>query len=528
MADALRFEFSRTLLHSLLSVFVPFWFFLMILTLFADGLLLPGDVEIFPPLYVLLMLLAGTVEATVSRLLPEAQKRSILPRLRELVLLEVIAVFLILLLHGDVGRRDFNIGRVRIWLPTLLLGGQWFLSLYLHRLLGKRERFLKFFEDKETEESVKIYRAHVHEGSQSFKALESAKRLMITLASIGFLACLVARRGSGIQFSVLSSVIVLLFFLSFTLVIATLNRRQSEQLLMADGCVVRRNQKRFRMIAAVSLILSAFLIAVPLAGSRPPLSRSYLGFFLGWLERLGGIEFENRLSEPPVFSLKAIGNRIDAYLNAVNAQRPESSERFTGIGRVAGWTILGGIGAAAALFLMMPLFRGGTGKVSARGVFCRIAGVILNACKVIGAALGRLAWLDRLAWLRRLASPGRLMEERKSRRNKERWRRLGASVTSAAGGPATHLPAKTRIHRGKMRKAFFKFAKWGQRRGVDFSYNSGPLEYALKVSAAVPDRAEECREIASRFEEAMYSNHEMKDDCSALFSRSVNKMTRNG
>lgn len=508
MADYSGFNLQRRFVHPFLSVFAPFWFLTMMLSVFVNSLTLPRGIVIFPVWYPVLLLLAGTVAVAAGNLLPEKRGKQLLSRLREFILLEAAAVLLLLLFHGKAPGRNFNGGSVRIWAPAVFAGGQWFLSLYLHRLFRAREKFVGLFAGKNAGQSRQIYKSNMHQAGDSLKAVASAKRLVSAFTAIGFFMCIVTSWVLGIHYSGLAVFVILLFFPSFALIIATFNNWQSVQAAMIDGCIVARREQRLRIVVAVTLIVMALIFAIPLTAPGAFLSESYLEALLDWLERLGSIEFGNREAEAPAFNFKAMGDRFDTLLRSVEPAQSDTAPLFTNLKRIAGWALLGALGAGTLIFLFLPLFRRNTGRLAARDFFCSIAAVIRNTLETI-----------------RMSFTGGAMGRKTRGAAKTVWRpRLPA--TAATGAPERRPAERAAAAHGRIRKAYFKFVRWGQRQGVAFTCESGPLEYAFKVAAVIPARAEECRKVAGLFEEAIFSNHELKEEWVTDFSRTVKKLTK--
>ena len=186
MNDQIQLRFYTAFFHPVLAIFVPFWFLVVMLLVFTNSLLLPAGMVIFPPMYFVLLILVGMSETITGNLLYKERIASILPRLREFVFVALIGFFLILLFHGEVARKSFNIGRIKIWLPAVFLGIQWFLSYFIHQKLREREIFLKYFAEKDGKRAREIYQAYMHEGSESLAAIKSIKKLIIALIVLGW------------------------------------------------------------------------------------------------------------------------------------------------------------------------------------------------------------------------------------------------------------------------------------------------------------------------------------------------------
>ncbi|MBT3273830.1 MAG: hypothetical protein HN368_11790, partial [Spirochaetales bacterium] len=253
MNDSVRLKFYTSFVHPLLTIFIPFWFLTTLLLVFVNSMILQSGPAVFPPMYFVLMLLVGMSETITGNLLYKERIASILPRLREFVFVLAFSLFFILLFHGEVFRGDFRIGRVKIWLPTVLLGAQWFLSYFIHQRLREREIFLKFFQDKPDKKTREIYNSYMHEGSASLKATEAVKKLVIAFLVLGFIAFIITSWFMRIEYKGFALFIIISFFSIFALIIALMNIWHEAQFIMMDGHIVPRNQRRFRLIVAILL-----------------------------------------------------------------------------------------------------------------------------------------------------------------------------------------------------------------------------------------------------------------------------------
>ena len=259
MNNQIQFRFYTAFFHPVLAIFVPFWFLVTMLLVFTNSLLLPAGIVIFPPMYFVLLILVGMSETITGNLLYKQRIASILPRLREFVFVAAVGLFLILLFHGDVAGKNFSIGRIKIWLPAIFLGVQWFLSYFVHQRLREREIFLRFFVGKDGKQAREIYQSYMHEGSESLKAIKSVKKLIIALIVLGFIGFVLTSWILRIQFKGFALSIILSFFGFFTLIIATLNTWHEAQFIMMDGHIVPRSQRRFRFGLTMLLFILVFV-----------------------------------------------------------------------------------------------------------------------------------------------------------------------------------------------------------------------------------------------------------------------------
>ena len=484
------------------------------LLVFTNSLVLPTGNVVFPPMYFVLLILVGMSETITGNLLYKERIASILPRLREFVFVAGIGLFLIMLFHGDVMRRDINIGRVKIWLPAIFLGVQWFLSYFIHQRLREREIFLRFFTDKDPSQTRETYNAYMHEGSVSLKAIGSVKRLVIALMSLGFVAFVITSWILRIQYRGFALFIVLSFFIGFALIIAVLNNWHGVQFIMMDGHIVPRAQRRFRLTVAILLFIIVLLLIIPFTGSDALLPESYLAKFFAWLESIGRFEAPDREVEAPEFNFESVEIETDNYLGSVEAGQADTLD-LSGLTRIIGWVILGALALGAGIFLILPLFKGVKGGFSPAEGFKKIADGFRKAIDSITTSFNRL------------------LEELRKRRKSRGWGKIGSQGRLSRSESAARRAARTALRRrekkvsGRMLRAFFRFTKWGEKQGISFSFSTGPWEYAQKVADATPDLSDDCNDIAYMFEEAVYSNHSIKESRRSAFITKVRTVTKN-
>ena len=509
----MRLKFYTSFVHPLLTIFIPFWFLVMLLLVFVNSMLIPAGHVVFPPMYFVLLILVGMSETITGNLLYKERIASIIPRLLEFVFVAAIGLFLILLFHGDVVRGDFSIGRVKIWLPAIFLAIQWFLSYFIHQRLREREMFMRFFHEKDPKQTRDIYNAYMHEGGVSLKAIGSVKRLIIALVVLGFVGFVLTSWILRIQYTGFALFIILSFFVTYSLILATLNIWHEAQFIMMDGHIVPRVQRRFRLIVAVLLLVVVLLLIIPFTGPDSLLPESYLAKFFKWLESIGRFEAPDRKVEAPEFNFDQAEIQVDNYLGSVEGGSAESLD-LSVITKIIGWTILGALVIGAAIFLLKPMFRGARGSFSPAEGLKRIAEVVKKAVD------GFRIFVDRI------------LEELRQRRKARGWDKISSRGKSSRAEGMAKRAARTALRRrerrvnGRMLRAFFKFTRWGQKRGIPFTFSTGPWEYAQKVASVTPDLSDDCNEIAYMFEEAVYSHHEIKESTRSSFVTKVRTITK--
>ena len=85
---------------------------------------------------------------------------------------------------------------------------------------------------------------------------------------------------------------------------------------------------------------------------------------------------------------------------------------------------------------------------------------------------------------------------------------------------------KQRRINSKLLKSFFRFTRWGEKRGVPFRKTMGPWEYAQKLEIVAGDVEPGCMEIAGMFEEMMFSNHSIEEKYRTQFHDRVRQLIK--
>ena len=514
MNDQIQLRFYTAFFHPVLAIFVPFWFLVTVLLVFTNSLLLPAGIVVFPPMYFVLLILVGMSETITGNLLYKERIAGILPRLREFVFVAAVGFFLILLFHGEVARKDFNIGRIKIWLPALFLGIQWFLSYFVHQKLREREIFLKYFAGKDGKQVKEIYQSFMHEGSESLKAIKSVKKLIIALIVLAFVGFVLTSWILRIQYKGFALLIILSLFGLFTLIIATLNTWYEAQFIMMDGHIVPRRQRRFRFGLTILLFIIVFVLIIPVTGSDALLPESYLAAFFKWLESIGRFEPPDRETEAPEFQFQAPQYESSESV-AMELGEGGRQVDFSAITRIIGWVLLTVLVIGAAIFLLYPLFRGVRGGFSFRAGYRKISDNIKKGLNAFYASVVNALQM--------------LNERRKTRAwKKTRTGTLASTAQMAARKSAERRALRRRDRRiqGRILRAFFKFTRWGEKHGVAFSLTTGPWEYAQKVAAETPEIGDDCVDIALMFEEMLYSSHPIEDQLRSALLGKIRDVTK--
>lgn len=507
MSDQTRTRQQASIAHPFLTVFIPFWFMLTVVNVMINSAILQSGSRVFPPFYIVLLLLVGVSEIVTGNLLYKERIAGILPRLREFVFIVIFGLLFILLFHGDLMRGNFNIGRLKIWLPMLILAVEWFMCYYVHQKLRERELFLKFFEGKPDKEVREIYDSYMHEGGESLKAIKSLKRFVIVLTVIGFLMLNVMTWGYRFNFRGMNLLIILIFFGGNLLIASVLNTWGEVQFIMMDGLLVSKGQRRFRVAVIVLLFIVVFVLAIPATGSRPLLPESYIAAFFEWLQNVGRFDPPDTEIEPPELQFGEQDYDTGDYLGNATASLGDQDRTLANITRIIGYVLLVALGIGAILFLVIPLFRrGADGAGGIKSAFKQLSDNIRRAIEQMKSSFSQM--LETIRNRRK----SRIWKKKRDRGG-QGW--LQQTIERASGRMG--LSRKERRVNNKVLKAFFRFTKWGEKRGVPFQTTMGAWEYAIKLEEQIPELAAECNEVAGMFEEVMYSNHDIQESFRSAF-----------
>ncbi len=516
ITDNIRARHYAQVVHPFITVFAPFWFMLTVVLVMVNSAILHSGATVFPPFYVVLLLLVGVSETVTGNLLYKERIAGILPRLREFVFIVVFGLFFILLFHGEVARGNFKIGRLKIWLPMLFLAAEWFMCYYIHGKLRERELFLKFFAGKPEPEAREIYNSYMHEGGESLNAIKSLKRFLVALLVIGFLMLNVMSWGFRFSFRGMSLFIILVFFGGYLLILSVLSTWAESQFILMDGLVVSRSQRRFRF-ALIILILAVLLVfAVPMTGSRPMLPESYITAFFEWLQSIGQFEPPEVEIEPPDITRGEQNYDTGDYLGRAASGLGEENDTLANITRMIGYILLVALSIGAITFLLLPILRRGGGGANLKEALARAVDAIRRSIARTRAAFARL--LETIQTRRRARAWKRM------RTRRDGAGRLQQTLERAAARMG--LTRRERKINNKVLRAFFRFTRWGEKRGVPFQRTMGAWEYAAKLESVAPTVGADCVELAEMFEEVLYSNHKIEEAFRSAFYDKVKQVTR--
>ena len=515
MNDQIRAQHYANVVHPFLTVFIPFWFMLTVIFVMVNSAILSAGKVVFPPFYVLLLFIVGVSETVTGNMLYKERIAGMLPRLREFVFIVIFGMFFILLFHGEIARGNFNIGRIKIWLPMVFLAVEWFMSYYIHQKLRERELFLNFFKDKPEAEARETYNSFMHEGGESLKAIKSVKRFTVVLTVLGFLVLNVMTWGFRFNFRGLRLLIILVFFGGNILITSILNTWSEAQFILMDGLVVSNKQRRFRVGVIALLFIVLFVIAIPATGPKPLLPESYIAAFFDWLQKIGSFERPEVEVEPPEISFSQQEYEVGENLGQAMGQAGEQKKTLANIVRIIGWVLLVVLIVAAAAFLLRPLFRRGEGIAG-------ITSTLKKAMDRIQKAVGQAR-----------ASFQQFLQTLRDRRKSRIWKKIrGRGAEGRLQKTLERAAARMGISRrerrinNKVLRAFFRFIRWGEKRGVPFKTTMGAWEYAMKFETIAPERVDACVAVADMFEEVMYSNHAIEEKFRSTFYDRVKELVK--
>ena len=509
--DDLRLRQYTNLVHPLLSIYVPFVFIsVVVVGLIGEAFAVRG-VQVFPPYFPLILLLAGAAETITGNLLHQERVTGVLPRLRELIVVIVLSFGLILLFFGDLTSGDISLARANIWFSLIFVMVQWLLSLRIHTRLRDRELFLSFFQGKEPRAFQETYSTHNHEGGKAFEGLRSVRKLVLSLAGMGFIALIAVTWGTGLEIHGLLALAVLLFFVSSFLVASVLERYMDMLRVLGTGHVVTPAQTRQKNATMILVFIVVALIALPLAGGEAWLPVRHLTGFWSWLTEL--LTFDRVVTpvEPPEIETTMPQDALPELtpLQGVLGTREEGA--LADIARYIGYALLGLLGVGLLAFLIMPVLR--------------LRDADTNLREALGKAIVRLTAAIRAGWtslmtaLRRALAHGRRAGALITRVRDQA--RAAAEAREAAAQRRARVGKEERRIHGKVLKEFMKFARWARRHGVSFDPSIAPREFSEMVGAKVPEHRHDCIEIAEIFEEIVYSNHEIESRLQARYHEKV-------
>ena len=512
----LRLKQYTRVVHPFLSVYVPFMFISVVLVGMIGGAFAVRTVELFPPFFPVILLLAGAAETITGNLLHTERISGVLPRLRELILVMIVSFGLILLFFGDLTGAGINLARANIWLSLIVVVVQWLLTLRIHTRLRDRELFLSFFADKEPRTFQDVYATHNHEGGNALEGLRSVRKLVLVLFGIAFAVLILLTWSGQLVIAGFQGVLVFVFFASFFLIASALERSMEMLRVLASGHVVSRAQVRQKNATMILLFAFAALVTLPLVGREAWLPADHLASAWNRLVELltldrvmtaveapQGPSFESQEQQPELPPLGA-------------AQGAPGRSGLADIVRYIGFGLLGLLGAGFLAFLVLPIVRmRGTGTSPRQAVAKAVRNLVAGI---------RGGWAALVTAVRRAMKHGRRVGQLITK-VRDQARAATAAREVAAANRARVSKEERKIH-GKVLKAFMRFVRWARRHDVAFDMSLAPREFSEMVASRIPEQRVACLEIGEIFEEIVYSHHEIGSQLQARYHEKVTSVVR--
>ena len=511
--DERRLAVYRAAIHPTLAVAIPFLFLVLLdrllRLLVLDLVLVPN-----PPGTVFVLLLTGGAQAAVANALTKEKVGSALPRMRELLVILIVATVVFMATRGYLFAGDFVPAKAEVIYALVLVLIMWFSSFGLHRAFREREVFLSLLVGKEGQQLRTAVRSYSAEATESVARMRQVKRVAIwfqTLILLALFAALLGGReiGAGVLLLVL---LHLALGLTYT---AVLNGYLEEQGYFGGGFVLAPGLRRRRVGAALLFVALAALVTWPLVGAEPPLPASYLGAFFAWLNDLMTPDkpLEVRQGELRTSDSEPLTERERDMSQLIGDAR-EQSDLAARLFQAFLITVLAALGLGLIVFLVRPLFSRDLGEML-RGF--SLAGLWRSFARGLSQALDTA-----LAGLRRMLSAPRDVAGR-----------LAATVTRAARERRRQARARRAV-RSRLRqgahgaavRGFVRLIRWGERSGVPFRRSVAPLDYVRALGARVPERRAELEAVGVLFEELVYSAHGDSGERATRFQGQVRDLLR--
>ena len=491
--DERRLAVYRAAIHPSLAVAIPFLFLLLLdllLRLLVLDLVLPPN----PPGTILVLLLTGGAQAAVANTLAREKVGSGLPRLRELLVILILAAAVFMTTRGYLFAGDVNPAKPEVIYALLLVLIMWLSCFSLHRAFREREVFLNLITGIEGNELRTAVRTYSTEATESVTRMRQVKRIAIwfqALVLLAFCAALLGGRQVGGGLLALVALHVALG-LAYT---AALNGYLEEQGYFGGGFVLPAALRRRRVGAALLFVALAALLTWPLVRPEPPLPVSYLEALFAWLADLLSPDgpMETRQRRLPDMGSRAPEAEQMRDFSQMIGEGGEQSDLAARLFQAFLVTVLVALGAGLVVFLLRPLFS-------------RTLGEMLRAFSVgrvlRGLATGISQALDSaLAVLRRMASAPRGAAARLAATVREAARERRRQATARR---AVRERLRTAAH-GAAVRGFVRLIRWGERAGVPFRRSVAPLDYVRALAAKLPEQHDQLLALGVLFEELMYS-----------------------
>ncbi len=490
--DERRLAVYRAAIHPSLAVAIPFLFLLLLdllLRLLVLDLVLPPN----PPGTILVLLLTGCAQAAVANTLAREKVGSVIPRLRELLVILILATVVFLTTRGYLFAGDVNPAKPEVIYALLLVLIMWLSCFSLHRAFREREVFLSLITGIEGNELRTAVRTYSTEATESVTRMRQVKRIAIwfqVLVLLAFCAALLGGRevGGGLLLLV---ALHLALGLAYT---AALNGYLEEQGYFGGGFVLPAAMRRRRMAAALLFVALAALVTWPLAAPEPPLPASYLEALFAWLNDLLTPDgpLPARQAQLPTGAGEVRAEQQREFAQMLGDAR-EQSDLAARLFQAFLVTVLVALGAGLVVFLVRPLFSRDFGEMlrafSAGRLLRELATGLSQAVDSALAVLRRMAAAPRGTAARLAATVREAARER--RRQATVRRAVRERLRSGTHGAAV--------------RGFVRLIRWGERAGVPFRRSVAPLDYARALAAKLPEQHDELLALGVLFEELVYS-----------------------
>ena len=491
--DERRLAVYRAAIHPSLAVAIPFLFLFLLdrlLRVLVLDLVLPPN----PPGTVLVLLLTGGAQAAVANTLAREKVGSALPRLRELLIILILAAALFMTTRGYLFAGDMNPAKAEVIYALVLVLIMWVTCFGLHRAFREREVFLGTITGIEGNELRTAVRSYASEASESVARMRQVKRVVIwfqVLVLAAFCAALLGGREIGGGLLVLVA-LHLALGLAYT---SALNGYIEEQGYFGGGFVLPAALRRRRVGAALLFVVAGGVLTWPLAPSEPPLPASYLEAAFAWLGDLltPDAAMRNRQRELPGFGSRQSEQEQMRDFAGAFEDGAAGSDLLARLFQAFLVTLLVALGAGLVVFLVRPLFSRDLGEMlRAFSVGRLLRGLAAGLSQAVDSALAmlrRLAAAPSGAAARLAATMREVARER--RRQATARRSVRERLRSGEHGAAV--------------RGFVRLIRWGERAGVPFRRSLAPLDYVRALAAKLPEQRDELLALGVLFEELVYS-----------------------
>jgi hypothetical protein len=471
----LRLE--RATVHPLMAIFIP------LLSVLSLDPLLRGLLPFLPspPALIYPFLLAtGLEEAVVGNMLFK-ERASLWARLRELLLVLIIALLCLRLI--------FSFSGWNILYPLSLVLIQWLSSAAIHSSLRQREILLSALAGKRDGALTHELRDSSLQAALALQSLGNVKGLVLFYQGSVFGLLLVA----AIRGIPLGSWIKWVAFLQAAcglLCLGVINLFIENQLLLGEGIAVPLQVEKRRALFLLSLLIVSVLLVLLAARETSLLPLSML---LGFLEKLMSLF---RIKQDPrwVQQLHDVAEERRRYYELLLSLRSfQSGPAYLWllfVVEVLRRVLITAIAVALFLFMTAPLlsdsFLQGLRELRPLAFLRRKLLAFAFACRRLLRSL--------LSWWRSLGRTGKAFPAE----------RLPLPAV-ARSRHRQRISLRKRVQMSRVLKAFLQLLRWGEGRGVRYYPANAPQEYALRLEAVLPESASTIAPVIEILEEVLFS-----------------------